>query len=194
MDQTIKDALRIAKSPHKPVRFHHTVARKGYQVGGHPEDVVEEKEEIDIDADDENAADDTSREPKRPAYKRLVNPAGFYSRAHEVAMTELPEGEHDFSNLFKLLKEAPNLTEEEIRMSGILPDLFSHDRKLTREEIAEIIERNFPTELEETSETELEETENPSPDAAAESEDEDADEDSDDANLEASTVQETDIT
>ena len=156
MNRTIKDALRLAKSPRKPVRFHHTVARKGYQAGGHPEDVVEEKEEIDIDTDDANDDDDASEEIKRPTYKRLVNPAGFYSRAHEVAMTELPEGEHDFSNLFKLLKEAPNLTEEEIKMSGILPDLFSHDRKLTREEIAEIIERNFPTELEEDTETEIE--------------------------------------
>ena len=153
MNRTIKDALRLAKSPRKPVRFHHTVARKGYQAGGHPEDVVEE---IDIDTDDANDDDDASEEIKRPTYKRLVNPAGFYSRAHEVAMTELPEGEHDFSNLFKLLKEAPNLTEEEIKMSGILPDLFSHDRKLTREEIAEIIERNFPTELEEDTETEIE--------------------------------------
>ena len=191
MDQTIKDALRIAKSPRKPVRFHHTVARKGYEAGGHPEDVVEEKEEVDIDTNDANSDDDASKETSRPPYKRLVNPAGFYSRAHEVAMTELPEGEHDFSNLFKLLKEAPNLTEEEIKMSGILPDLFSHDRKLTREEIAEIIERNFPMELEEESETEDEEI---APATPHEEDDDERDDDLEHPRAPEETTAETDVT
>ena len=76
-------------------------------------------------------------------YQRLISPEGFYSRAHEVAMTELPEGAQTWKNLFSQLTNAPGLHEEELQLSGLHPEAFKEDDELTREDLAALIEKNF---------------------------------------------------
>lgn len=79
-----------------------------------------------------------------PAYQRLVNPAGFYSRAHEAAMLELPPEPRTWQEMHSLLSKAPRVQAEELYWSGIHPETFSPGEKVSREQIAELIEKNFP--------------------------------------------------
>lgn len=87
-------------------------------------------------------------EPYREGYTRLVNPAGFYSRAHEVAMNELPEGARPWHEMRALLTKeypsGPRVNEQEMHWSGLHDDAFAPDQKVTREEIAALVDRNFP--------------------------------------------------
>jgi hypothetical protein len=78
------------------------------------------------------------------AYQRLVNPAGFYSRAHEVAMNELPAEPRTWQEMYSLLSKAPRVVGEELYWSGLHPEAFSPSEKVSREQIAQLIERNFP--------------------------------------------------
>jgi hypothetical protein len=83
-------------------------------------------------------------EEAAPAYQRLVNPAGFYSRAHEAAMTELPDQPRTWQEMHSLLSKAPRVQKEELFWSGINPETFAPNEKVSREQIAEMIEKNFP--------------------------------------------------
>lgn len=79
-----------------------------------------------------------------PEYKRLVNPAGFYSRAHEVASTLLPEGPRTWQEMRSLMMKQPGMKEQEMHWSGLHPEAYEPGHKLTREEIAQQVEKNFP--------------------------------------------------
>ena len=79
-----------------------------------------------------------------PEYKRLVNPAGFYSRAHEVAMNELPAEPRTWQEMYSLLSKAPRVVGEELYWSGLHPEAFAPGEKVSREQIAQLIEKNFP--------------------------------------------------
>jgi hypothetical protein len=161
MNDAVRDALRIAKRPVKPVRFHHTVARKGYAEGGDPHaegevtfappqqqetapTPVQQKEEESEPVPEQSV--DVPVDEVTPVYQRLINPAGFYSRAHEVALNELPEGELAWPELRALMLNHPGLFEEEMVSSGLHPEAFDNERVLTRDDVAKIIEENFPKE------------------------------------------------
>jgi len=79
-----------------------------------------------------------------PAYQRLINPAGFYSRAHEAAMLELPEGARTWQEMRSILAKRPGVKETELQWSGLHPEAFDPQQKITREEIAKRVEQNFP--------------------------------------------------
>ena len=82
-------------------------------------------------------------EPTESTYQRLINPAGFYSHGHEVAMTQLPEGPRTWQEIQALLKKG-NVKKEELSWAGLHPEAYEPTQKVTREEIADKFARNFP--------------------------------------------------
>jgi len=78
-----------------------------------------------------------------PPYQRFVNPAGFYSHGHEVAMTQLPEGPRTWQEMQALLQKG-SVKKEELKWAGLHPEAYDPSHKITREEIAQQFERNFP--------------------------------------------------
>jgi hypothetical protein len=82
-------------------------------------------------------------EPTESAYQRLINPAGFYSHGHEVAMTQLPEGPRTWQEIQALLKKG-NVKKEELSWAGLHPEAYEPTQKVTREEIADKFARSFP--------------------------------------------------
>lgn len=82
-------------------------------------------------------------EPTESIYQRLINPAGFYSHGHEVAMTQLPEGPRTWQEIQALLKKG-NVKKEELSWAGLHPEAYEPTQKVTREEIADKFSRNFP--------------------------------------------------
>jgi hypothetical protein len=154
----VEDALRIAQRPMKPVRFHQTLARTGYAEGGEPEveevveTPVEEVVETPVEAVAEAPVEEVVETPteeapedveETPKYERLTHPDGFYSRAHEVA-NGLPEGSLNWARMRRIMLEHPELLEEEMEASGLHSDAFDDEHKLTKADIARIIEEHFP--------------------------------------------------
>jgi hypothetical protein len=90
--------------------------------------------------DVEEAPEDVEETPK---YERLTHPDGYYSRAHEVA-NGLPEGSLNWARMRRIMLEHPELLEEEMEASGLHSDAFDDEHKLTKADIARIIEEHFP--------------------------------------------------
>ena len=79
-------------------------------------------------------------------YTRLTNPAGFYSRGHEAAMTLLPETPVTWQEARSLLTN-PNkgaVKEEEMAFANLHPDAYPANQKVTRQELADKFAFNFP--------------------------------------------------
>jgi hypothetical protein len=77
------------------------------------------------------------------AYQRLTNPLGFYSHGHEVANTLLPEGPRTWQEMQALLNKY-NVKKEELKWAGLNPEAYDPAYKITREDIANRFEQNFP--------------------------------------------------
>lgn len=80
-------------------------------------------------------------EPMVPDYNRIVNPAGFYSLGHEVASTQLPSTVRTWQEMQSLLKKG-GVKDEEMQFAGLLG--MDPATKISRDEIAQAFERNFP--------------------------------------------------
>jgi hypothetical protein len=74
-------------------------------------------------------------------YNRIVNPAGFYSLGHEVASTQLPDTVRTWQEMQSLLKKG-GVKDEEMQFAGLLG--MNPATKISRDEIAQAFERNFP--------------------------------------------------